>query len=121
MKPYLTPRQFTWIAAVAFVLWAIAVPVIQSRRDKDAAVLTPTEPGKVNALEAELARCRTILPDDVGLLESCRHIWAENRQHFFLSTKSPPSPMAPTPDAPLASATKRDGIPSHDTDERRAQ
>ena len=121
MKPYLTPRQFTWIAAVAFVLWAIAVPVIQSRRDKDAAVLTPTEPGKVNALEAELARCRTILPDDVGLLESCRHIWAENRQHFFLSTKSSWLPPAPTPDALLAPATKLDGTPSHDTGERRAQ
>jgi conjugative transfer region protein TrbK len=121
MKPYLAPRQFTWIAAVAFVVWAIAVAVIQSRHDKDAAVVTSTEPGKAEAPESELARCGTILPDDVGLLESCRHIWAENRQHFFLSTKSPPSPMAPTPDAPLAPAAKRDGIPSRDIDQSRAR
>jgi conjugative transfer region protein TrbK len=114
----LTPRQFTWVAAVAFVVWAIAV--VQSRHDKDAAVLTPTEPGRVNARENELARCRTILPDDVGLLESCRHIWAENRQHFFLSTKSSPSQVAPAPYATLGPAAKRDGIPSRDADQSRA-
>ena len=101
MKPYLTPRQFTWIAAVAFVFWAIAVVVIQSRRDRDAAFITPTEAGKVNALEAELTLCRTISPDELGILDSCRHIWADNRQHFFLSPKSPPSPAALAPYAPL--------------------
>lgn len=113
MKPYLTPRQFTWIAAVAFVVWAIAVDVIQSRRDRDAAVITPTEPGKVNALATELAHCRTILPDDFGLLESCRQIWAESRQHFFLSTKSPHQIEEPAPDASVGAVKNRDGTPPY--------
>lgn len=121
MKPYLTPRQFGQVTATALVALAIALAVLQSRRSEDAAVVTSTEPGKAEAPESELARCGTILPDDVGLLESCRHIWADNRQHFFLSTKSPPSPMAPTPDAPLAPAAKRDGIPSRDIDQSRAR
>lgn len=121
MKPYLTPRQFAKVTATALAVLAIALTVLQSRRSEDVAVVTATESGNAEATESELARCRTILPDDVGLLESCRHIWAENRQHFFLSTKSSLLPPAPTPDAPLAPATKRDGIPSHDTGERRAQ
>lgn len=117
MKPYLTPRQFTWIAAVSFVAWAIAVAVIQSRHDEKAAALTLTEPGKVNARETELARCRTISADDPGLLESCRHIWADHRQHFFLSSKAPRSPVASVPYSPLG--PQHDEIPRDDAGERR--
>lgn len=120
MKPYLTPRQFTWIAAVAFVVWAIAVAVIHSRHDKDAAVLTPTEPGKVNALKTELANCRTISPVDFGLLESCRQIWGDNRKHFFLSTKSPHQFDEPAPDASVGTVKNRDRTPSYADDQPRA-
>lgn len=120
MKPYLTPRQFTWIAAVAFVVWAIAVAMIQSRHDKNAAALTPTEPGKVDALETELARCRTISPDDLGLLDSCRQIWAENRKHFFLSTKSPHQIEEPALDASVGAVKNRDGTPPYADDQPRA-
>ena len=121
MKPYLTPRQFTWIAAVAFVVWAIGVAVIQSRHDKDAAALTPAEPGKVDALESELARCRSISPDDFGLLESCRQIWAENRKHFFLSTKSPHQIEESALDAFVGAVKNRDGTPSYADDQPRAR
>jgi len=120
MKPYLTPRQFTWIAAVTFVVWAIAVALIQSRHDKNAVALTPTEPGKVNALEMELARCRTISPDDFGLLESCRQIWAKNRKHFFLSTKSPHQLEEPAPDASVGAVKNRDKTPPNPDDQLRA-
>ena len=120
MKPYLTPRQFTWIAAVAFVVWAIAVAVIQSRHAKDAAALTPTEPGKVDALETELARCRTASPDDFGLLESCRQIWAENRRHFFLSTKQPHRLDEPAPDGSIGAVKNPDKTPPNADDQLRA-
>lgn len=121
MKPCLTPRQFTWIAAVAVVVLAIMVAVIQSRRSNEEAVLTPMERRDADALVSELARCWTITPDDLGLLESCRHIWAENRQHFFLSTKSPQLPAKPAPDASVGSAANRGGIPPHDVDQPRVR
>jgi conjugative transfer region protein TrbK len=108
------------VTATALFALAIALAVLQSRRSEDAAVLTATKPGKAEVPESEFARCRTISPDDLGLLESCRHIWADNRQHFFLSTKSPPSPLAPAPYATLGPAAKRDGIPSRDVDQSRA-
>ena len=120
MKPYLTPRQFTLIATVAFVVWAIAVAALQSRHDKDAAVIRATEPNKVNAREPELARCRTISPDDFGLLQSCRRIWAENRKHFFLSTKPPHQLDEPAPDASMGAVKNRDKTPPNSDDQLRA-
>ena len=99
MNPYLTSRQLARVAAIIFVVVAITVAVVQSRRSEDATFLTPLERGEADALVSELARCRTITPDDTAVLEVCRRIWAENREHFFLSTKSPQLPAAPAPDA----------------------
>jgi conjugative transfer region protein TrbK len=92
MKPSSAPRQLMRVTAIAVVLLAMAV--IQGRRGEETAVFRSVEPGTPDARVSELARCRTITPDDPGLLESCRHIWAENRQRFFLSTKSPQLPAA---------------------------
>jgi conjugative transfer region protein TrbK len=98
-----TPQPYLRIAAVFFVALAAAVAVIQGRRGEDAAVLMPLEQGDADALVSELARCRTITPGDTAVLEACRRIWAENRQHFFLSMKSPRPPTAPARDAPAVS------------------
>jgi conjugative transfer region protein TrbK len=117
MKPYLTSRQLARVAAIIFVVLAITVAVVQSRRNQDAAVLTPFERGDADALVVELARCRAVTPDDTPVLEACRRIWAENRQHFFLSTKSSP-PAAPAPDAP-AEPIKNQARSSLDGIERR--
>jgi conjugative transfer region protein TrbK len=100
MNTSLTSQQFLRIAAVVFVALAAAVAMIQSRRGEDATVLTPLGQGEADALVSELARCRTITSGDTAVLESCRRIWAENRQHFFLSTKSTPPPTVPASDAP---------------------
>jgi conjugative transfer region protein TrbK len=102
MNTSLTSQQYLRIAAVFFVALAAAVSVIQGRRGEDAAVLTPLERGDADALVSELARCRTITPNDTAVLEACRRIWAENRQRFFLSIKSPQPPTAPARDAPAA-------------------
>jgi len=99
MNASLTSQQFLRIAAVVFVALTAAVAVIQGQRGEDATVLMPLGRSEADALVSELARCRTITPDDTAVLEACRRIWAENRQHFFLSTKSPSPPAAPAPDA----------------------
>jgi conjugative transfer region protein TrbK len=99
MNASLNPQQLLRIVAVGSVALAAAVAIIQSRRGEDAAVLTPLELGEADAFVSELARCRTITPDDAAALEACRRLWAENRQHFFLSKKSPPPPVALAPEA----------------------
>ena len=118
MNASLTSKQFMRITAVIFVALAAAVAVIASRRGEDAAVLTPLERDEADPLVSELARCRTITPDDAAALEACRRIWAENRQHFFLSTKSPSPPAAPAPDAPVKG---QDRVPLYGVDQGRAR
>ena len=71
---------------------SVAVAAIQNAYGADAAIiLAPMERETADALVTELARCRTITPDYIAALRSCRRIWAENRKNFFLSTKSPSS------------------------------
>jgi conjugative transfer region protein TrbK len=121
MNTYLTPRQFARVAAVAFVGLAIMVAVIQSRRSKDGAIFTPIKPGKADALVSELARCRTITLDDLGLLEPCRNVWAESRQHFLQSAKLPHFLAEPGPDASAGAPKNQDAIRLHDVDQSRAR
>jgi len=121
MNTSLTSQQFLRIAAIIFVALAAAVALIQSQRGEDTVVLTPLERGEADALVSELARCRTITPDDAAGLEACRRIWAENRQHFFLSTKSPQPPAALGPGAPAVPVKGQDRVPSFGVDQGRAR
>jgi conjugative transfer region protein TrbK len=121
MSPYLTSQQFLRVAAVVFVMLIAAVAVIQSRGGEDAAVLTPMELGEADALVSELARCRTVTSDDSAGLDACRRIWAENRQRFFVSTKSPQLPAPPVPNEPGAPMKSQDRVPPHEIDQGRAR
>jgi conjugative transfer region protein TrbK len=117
MNTSLTSQQFLRIAAIIFVALAAAVALIQSQRGEDAAVLMPLGRGEPDAHASELARCRTITPDDTAVLESCRRIWAENRQHFFLSTKPPQLPAALTSGALAVPVKGQDRVPSSGVDQ----
>ena len=116
MSTFLTSQQFLRVAATVFVMLAAAVAVIQSRRGEDAAVLAPVERDEADALVGELARCRTITPDDTAGLDACRRIWAENRQHFFATTKSSQLPAVPAPNAPPVLVKSQERVPPHEVD-----
>ena len=120
MSSYLIPEKVLRVAAVVFVMLAAAVAVIQSRRGEDAAVLAPVERGEADALVGELARCRTVTSDDTASLDACRRIWAENRQHFLVSTKSPQLPP-PAPNAPAGPMKNQERVPPHEVDQGRAR
>ena len=99
---------------MVFVAVAAAIAVIQSRPNEDAAVLTRLEPDQADALVRELARCRTVTPDDASVLEACRLLWTENRLHFFVSTKAPN-----LSDLPATEVTKsQERIPQQEVDQR---
>jgi conjugative transfer region protein TrbK len=120
MSSHLTSQQFSRIAAVVFVMLTAAVAVIQSRRGEEEAVLAPMERGEADALVGELSRCRTITSEDTAGLDACRRIWAENRQHFFLSTKSTQLPDPPAPNAPPVLMKSQERV-SPEVDEGRAR
>jgi conjugative transfer region protein TrbK len=115
MSSHLTSQQFVRVAAVVFVTLIVAIAVIQSRPSEDAAVLTRLEPDEADALVHELARCRTVTPDDAIVLETCRRLWAENRRHFFVSTKSPN-----VSDLPAATevAKSQERVPQQEVDQK---
>jgi len=121
MSPYLTSQQFLRVAATVFVTLAAAVAVIQRRHGEDAAVLAPMERGGADALVSELARCRTITPDDTAGLDACCRIWAENRRHFFVSTRSPQLPAPPTPNASPVLLKTPGRVPLHEVDQGRTR
>ena len=117
MSAYLTSQQITRVAAVVIVAVAAAIAVIQSRHNEDAAVLTRLEPDQADALVRELARCRTVTPDDGSVLEACRLLWAENRLHFFASTRPQQLPVPLVPDAP-AGVKSQERIPQQEVDQK---
>jgi conjugative transfer region protein TrbK len=110
MAEHITPQQFTRTAVVAFLALSAVVAVIHSRRGEEVGVLAPLEHEQADALASELARCRTITPDEVDALDSCRRAWAENRQRFFAPTKPTRIPAEPIPSAVTGPAKSQDWV-----------
>jgi conjugative transfer region protein TrbK len=106
----MTDQQFTRIAVVAFLALSAVVAVIHSRRGEEVGILAPLEHEQADGLASELARCRTITPDEAVALDSCRRAWAENRQHFFAPTKPIRTQVEPIPSAPIGPAKSQDRV-----------
>ncbi len=98
-------------ATLALVAAAIALAVNQSRRDDDETADVPSVAVLVDPLAAELARCRTITPEQNAADDSCRHAWAENRRRFFAPSSSR---LDPGTNAPVATGPSKnqDRLPS---------
>jgi len=88
-------KRLPVVAAAASMMLVMAACAIQLRGDGDEAASNSVDPQTTGALADSLARCRTVTPDDTVVLEACRRTWAENRQHFFASTKSSQLPDPP--------------------------
>jgi conjugative transfer region protein TrbK len=109
MTEHITPQQWARIAAVGFVVFAATIAVIHSRRGEDAGIIVPFEREQADALATELARCRTITPDETVVLENCRRAWAANREHFFATAKSTQT-QAPNPSVAAGPAKSQDRV-----------
>jgi conjugative transfer region protein TrbK len=94
MSDPITPQQFTRVAVVAFLAFAAVVAVIHSRQDKKVGVIVPVQQQDANTTSSELARCRTIKPDETAVLDSCQRVWAVNRKHFFAPARSTPAQIS---------------------------
>lgn len=101
------------MTAVALVLMAVAVALVQFQDDSSPTAVEP-RPAAVDSLASELARCRTVTPEQLAADDTCRRVWAESRRRFFEPSASRRSPASTDP-AATGSATPpkiQDRIPS---------
>ena len=75
----------------AFVAAMIALAVHQSRRDDQSRWMVRQRAVVVDPLATELARCRTITPEQNASDDTCRRVWAESRRRFLRA-------VVPTPE-----------------------
>ncbi|WP_084399550.1 putative entry exclusion protein TrbK-alt [Henriciella aquimarina] len=69
---------------IAFGLGALAALFAAVELANTAAPEVPVEPSAGDdPLQEELARCRTITPEDLDTDLTCRAAWAEHRRHFL--------------------------------------
>jgi len=118
MRTYVTAQRVLRAAAVVFAMLAVAAALVESRRGENAAVLTPLEPDQAESIVHELSRCRAVTFDDAPVLETCRRLWAENRRHFFVSTKAPNLSDLPAPNGSTGFMKSQERIPQHEVDEK---
>jgi conjugative transfer region protein TrbK len=79
------------VLTLAFVAATIALSVHQSRQDSAVQVDGPPVRVVADPLATELARCRTITPEQNASDDTCRRAWVESRRRFF--ARSSPRPM----------------------------
>ena len=80
--------MFVTTAAVVSVL-VVADCTIQLRGDSDGPPAGSSASRTTNPLGAKLENCRKVTSEQVAELQECRLIWAENRQRFLGSKKTP--------------------------------
>ena len=97
-------------AAMVLVTAAIALAVNQSWHD-DKTADVPSVAVLVDPLAIELARCRTITPEQNAADDTCHRAWAENRRRFFAPSSSRPDTVTKDP-AAAGPVKSQDRLPS---------
>src|SRR5882672_12482552 len=91
-------RLSTFAGAGVMVL-VVAACAIKLRDEEQTSSASPASQD-ANPLTAELARCRTVTPEQQDALAECRRIWAEQRRQFLGQSKTPTPASHPDQSAP---------------------
>ncbi|MEO6780006.1 MAG: putative entry exclusion protein TrbK-alt [Bradyrhizobium sp.] len=87
-------------AGVGVMVLAIAACTIKLRDDEDQTSSASSASPDAEPLAAELARCRSVTPEQKDALEACRRVWAEQRRRFLGQSKTPSPTSHPDDSAP---------------------
>jgi conjugative transfer region protein TrbK len=87
------------VAGVAVMVLVVAACAIKLRGDEDQISALPSAQ-EVDPLAAELARCRSVTPEQTDALEECRRVWAEQRRQFLGQSKTRSPTSHPDNNAP---------------------
>src|SRR5215471_18433919 len=86
------------VVGVAVMVLVVAACAIKLRDDEQQASFASPVSENPNPLAAELARCRSVTPEQKDALDACRRVWAEQRRQF-LGQREIPSPTSHPNDA----------------------
>ena len=70
----------------------VAACAIKLRDDEEQAMSTSLASKDQTPLATELARCRSVTPEQNDALDACQRIWAEQRRQFLRQSR----PFSPT-------------------------
>ena len=79
------------VAGLAVMVLVVAACAIKLRDDEQQASFASPVSENPNSLVTELARCRSVTPEQKDALEACRRVWAEQRRQFLGQSKTLPS------------------------------
>ena len=88
------------VAGVTVMVLVVAACAIKLRDHEEQALSASPASEDPNPLTAELARCRSVTPEQKDALEECRRVWAEQRRQFLGQSKSPSPISHPDDSAP---------------------
>jgi conjugative transfer region protein TrbK len=88
------------VAGVAVMVLVVGACAIKLRDDEEHASSASPASEDPNPLAAELARCRSVTPEQKDALEECRRVWAEQRRQFLGQSKNPSPTSHPDDHAP---------------------
>ena len=86
--------------AVSAGVLVVAACTIQLRGGEDASSPPKAEP-TADVDPSDLARCRTVTPDETASYQHCQQVWAENRRRFFGRKEGAAASRSPDPVAGL--------------------
>lgn len=91
--------------AVSIGVFVVAACTIQLRGGEDASS-PPKAEQTADVDRSDLARCRTVTPEETATYQHCQHVWAENRHRFFGRKDSAAASRRADPIAGLIPAPK---------------
>lgn len=114
-------RLIIQLSAIALLLATVVLSVGAVRDITVTSERSFIATGQANPDGHELARCRTITPEQRPLDETCRRVWADNRRRFFeldqeagkpSITSTPTTPSRQSRDNNRADSNRPTGSPS---------
>lgn len=102
--------------AVSIGVFVVAACTIQLRGGGDASS-PPKAEQTTDVDHSDLARCRTVKPDETASYQHCQRVWAESRRRFFgrkdgAAASHRPDHVAGLPPAPKDQSRLPQGYPS---------
>lgn len=91
--------RLSMVAGVAVMALVVAACAIKLRGDEEQISRSPSIQD-ADLPEAELARCRRVMPEQTDAIEVCRRVWAEQRRQFLGQRKNLASAAHPNANAP---------------------